>query len=375
MKSYRLNLSIFLLTCLGLFVAGNLSLSHLLHIVLPCGPGGGCERVLIDSWSQAGGVPVAYFGFLAYAALAAVTFVRMLKPTPNKNLVLIPYLVSLLGTLASAALTYHSIFEIHALCKWCVTSAITMTVIFVLHALLLADKSSEPAPKAKHLGAMIGALGVAFLGIGVMAVMLKKDASAGITADVNRVSTPKIAPADAHYMLGDSTSKVTLIEFGDLMCPSCKAHFPEIVALVRNANGKIKFAFRHFPLRGLPGHEYSQLAAVVSEMAAEDGRFYDFLTAIYSQKEEAKSADEIFTSYGAIGGNVEKAQARFADADAIQKDPAFKHVMKDSLDATDCGLHSTPTFFIIQGDSKPEVKSFEQVQQWFNEHKTELGMG
>src|SRR4051794_33622351 len=117
-----------LLAFAGLFIATMLSLSHLLDIELPCGLGSGCDVVTRDSRSQLMGIPFAYFGLAAYAVIAVVTLVRVFNPSLKPKLIhTTGYALSFLGLLVSIALTVFSVRTIHALCTWCLASAVTMS--------------------------------------------------------------------------------------------------------------------------------------------------------------------------------------------------------------------------------------------------------
>ena len=52
-------------------------------------------------------------------------------------------MVTLIGVVFSAYLTYLEIFVIHAICPWCVASAVVMTILFVLAIVDLFGGESE----------------------------------------------------------------------------------------------------------------------------------------------------------------------------------------------------------------------------------------
>src|SRR5438067_12004654 len=53
----------------GLFAAGVLSAGHTLKLPVPCGSSSGCVAVASDPSSRAAGVPIAFFGVVAYTAI------------------------------------------------------------------------------------------------------------------------------------------------------------------------------------------------------------------------------------------------------------------------------------------------------------------
>jgi uncharacterized membrane protein len=54
--------------------------------------------------------------------------------------------MSLLGVMLSGYLTYLELFTIHATCEYCVTSAIIVTVLFVLSIVRVLVMSTPPDP-------------------------------------------------------------------------------------------------------------------------------------------------------------------------------------------------------------------------------------
>ena len=78
---------------------------------------------------------------------------------------------------------------------------------------------------------------------------------------------------------------ITIVEFADLQCPSCRAGYPKVKEIVSRANGKIRMIFRHFPLSG-PEHNMALPAAAIAEYAATKDKFYDFVSAIYAAEPE-----------------------------------------------------------------------------------------
>src|SRR5689334_14761572 len=130
----RLRQTIALLALVGLFVALYLWL-HALGFggAIKCGASGGCEVVQTSQWAVFLGLPVAFYGVAGYFALLAVAILG-LRPgalAERKWSVLLAGLASA-GFLFTLYLTYLELFVIHAICRWCVGSAVIMTVIWVL---------------------------------------------------------------------------------------------------------------------------------------------------------------------------------------------------------------------------------------------------
>lgn len=128
-------------TLLGLMDAGYLSIVKLMNAAPYCTPGlGDCLTVSLSQWAYLAGIPIAYLGFLTYAAILFLVLfgkkIKFLEP----HLPYLMFFISLIGFLFSIYLTYIEAFVLHAFCQWCVLSAILMTVIFVTSVIKLARR-------------------------------------------------------------------------------------------------------------------------------------------------------------------------------------------------------------------------------------------
>jgi uncharacterized membrane protein len=127
---YRMTAAV--LSLLGLFVSAYLYLYKLGRIgTLACGAGG-CETVQQSSWSRFAGIEVSLIGLAGYAALLLVSLAG-LQPAFADRRWPATLLVTLagLGIAFTVYLTYLELFVIHAICRWCVGSAVIIVGIFI----------------------------------------------------------------------------------------------------------------------------------------------------------------------------------------------------------------------------------------------------
>ena len=122
----RLDIAIGVLALVGLGIAAYLTYIHYAGIKPLCLASGGCEKVQSSEWSTLGGVPVAVLGLVGYAAILALLFV------PGEAGLAGTALVALVGFGFSLYLTWAELFRIHAICQWCVASAVLMTLLACL---------------------------------------------------------------------------------------------------------------------------------------------------------------------------------------------------------------------------------------------------
>ncbi len=95
---------------------------------------------------------------------------------------------------------------------------------------------------------------------------------------------------------GPKDAPVTIVEFGDLQCPACKAAQPTIEALVA-AEPQARFVFQNFPLEM---HNWAAKGAAYADCVgrASNDAFWKFIAKTYETQAEitAENADEKLTA-------------------------------------------------------------------------------
>jgi protein-disulfide isomerase len=84
--------------------------------------------------------------------------------------------------------------------------------------------------------------------------------------------TAPVLTADDH-LLGPADAPVTILEYGDYECPYCRGAARDVHLLLDQHPGKIRFAFRNFPISQL--HPHAEQAAEAAEAAAAQGKFWE----------------------------------------------------------------------------------------------------
>ena len=126
------------LAVLGVLITAYLTRTHFAGLTPVCtGSGEGCETVQSSRYASILGIPVALLGLLAYGGLV---FSAILWKEAG---VYLGFLISLVGTLFSAYLTYLEIFVIGALCQWCLASAAIMPLALVCTAIAVRTLLQE----------------------------------------------------------------------------------------------------------------------------------------------------------------------------------------------------------------------------------------
>ncbi len=132
---YRISIA---LALLGLVVAIYMTIFKLTDNDKMCIGNGGCSKVNSSIYAEVYGIPVALFGVGGYAVIAALLFMEDRNQFLEQNGTMIVFGLALIGFLFTLYLIYVELALIHALCPFCVTSQITMTILFILSIIRLA---------------------------------------------------------------------------------------------------------------------------------------------------------------------------------------------------------------------------------------------
>ncbi len=138
------NISAALLSGLGLVVSLYLLTVHWGWWTAVCLGVGDCEAVNTSIYSELLGIPVALLGALTYIALIALSM-AILRDIYAEYARLARFFIAIVGIAFSAYLTYIELNVLHAICPWCVISAITITVIGILSLWDLRGEEEELA--------------------------------------------------------------------------------------------------------------------------------------------------------------------------------------------------------------------------------------
>ena len=185
--------------------------------------------------------------------------------------------------------------------------------------------------------------------VGVVLVALQLSSSGPADAETTARGPGGTATAqgrlvrdDSHRLQNVPDGRVTLVEFLDFECESCRAAYPVVEQLRKDYAGKVSFVIRYFPIQS---HTNAVNAAVAVEAAAQQGKLEEMYKRMYDTQSEwgEKQTSEAarFRSYALLMGLDMNAY------DAAVKDPKTSaRVEKDRQDGLALGVQGTPTFFL-----------------------------
>lgn len=197
------------------------------------------------------------------------------------------------------------------------------------------NKKSTVRPELARLlilGAVVG-ITMLFIAVAYNASTPPPSTSGNMTvsSQLIREDSPTLGPADA---------KVTIVEFLDPECESCRAMFPVVKQLLQEYDGRVRLVVRYFPLHG-----NSVLAAAATEAAGEQGKYWEMQALLFEQQptwgEKQTPQTELFLTYAQqLGLDLNEFSAD------LQKPEYAQKIQRDYQDALALKLRGTPTFFI-----------------------------
>lgn len=144
-----------------------------------------------------------------------------------------------------------------------------------------------------------------------------------------------VEPAD--HMQGSEHARITVVEYGDFECPSCKVAAATPALLLERFPSRIRFIFRHFPLQ--EAHPHALLAAEASEAAAAQGKFWPMYDVLFRNQAHLKPND-LERHASELGLDMARYRAETDDHIYLQK------VREHMEGGRRSHIRATPTFFV-----------------------------
>jgi uncharacterized membrane protein len=141
MSNRAIRITMLVIATVGLGVASYLTYVHYSGIQPICSAGGSCLEVQTSVYSKIAGVPVAPIGLFGYIVILGSLLVPESEESRFATMAF-----TVVGFGFSAYLTYRELFSIHAICEWCASSAVMMTILAGLS--IWRFLRGEPLPSA-----------------------------------------------------------------------------------------------------------------------------------------------------------------------------------------------------------------------------------
>jgi protein-disulfide isomerase len=139
------------------------------------------------------------------------------------------------------------------------------------------------------------------------------------------------------HVRGPRLAPVTIVEYGDFECPTCRAAEPAIRMVLERSPNAVRLIYRHFPIES--AHPHALMAAEAAEAAAAQGKFWQMHDLL--MREGAKLGRPALDQYAAdISLDLPLFKSSLDDEIYRQR------VREQMIGANRSHLRATPGFFI-----------------------------
>ena len=164
--------------------------------------------------------------------------------------------------------------------------------------------------------------------------------------------------------IGSATAKVTLIEFADFECPSCR-QLDRILRDLLPQHPEIRLVYKDFPLTTL--HPWAMTASIAGQCAAQQdpASFWKIHDTIFDAQDVITPSnvwEKMSDFANQLGLNVETFRACMANPNTTHE------IEKTTAEGHELNVTGTPTIFVngrkIVGADQPLLKQFIDFEQY-----------
>jgi len=131
-KDRNLRLILGVLGVIGLLDSAYLTYIKLANATASCAGIGDCDAVNSSQYAEIFGIPIALLGAGAYLMMFILLFLEKRSDFWRQQAPLLLFVLTLIGVLYSAYLTFVEVAILHAICPYCVLSAIVLVIMFAI---------------------------------------------------------------------------------------------------------------------------------------------------------------------------------------------------------------------------------------------------
>lgn len=345
-----------------------------------------CESVAYSSYSEILGFPVASFGLAFYLGVILLSVIALNSSHIRRASSTLGFIFSFLAVIAAIIYTSISFLVIDALCLWCLISHGITAIIFIFYAALFVKEKENPfallvsllqkkepfqhAPGNQILISILILFAVTSVGVRIIGASMANNSLSSEPIDTSRLiarfeNLPELSiPTDERPSKGNPQAPVTVVEFSDFQCPSCKMAHRELKPFIKRNQNSVHFVYRHFPLDmgcnnlvSRPVHPFACEAALGSVCAGfqeGDDAFFRFHDLLFANQASINS-QMIRNIASDMGLDAEAFQ------ECMESDKAMAVVQEDIRLGEELAIQATPTL-IINGRKMTGALSREELE-------------
>lgn len=182
------------------------------------------------------------------------------------------------------------------------------------------------------------------------------------SAAIPAARAAQIDVADDDHIRGSKDAPVLLVEYSDFECPFCQRHHPTMKNILQKYGDKVAWVYKHFPLSF---HPQAMPAALASECASDQGKFWEYADAIFEGQEDMKARGGAF--FEDLASRLGLNAGQFKDCFDSQKHLA--KVNADYAEGQANGVTGTPGTFVngvLVSGAVPEAQLASVIEQQLN---------
>jgi protein-disulfide isomerase/uncharacterized membrane protein len=330
----------------GLFASAYLFYTYVTGAPIACGIVSGCEAVRASKWATTVfNLPRPVLGLVFYVGIFALLVLRLVANRDRKILWRLTQLGAAIGFFESAVLFVVQWVDVKAFCVWCLVSGLAATVIAAFAWFDRLEETRE-VPAALELRwyfvSMLVFMPVAAVAFSVLIRTPHAAEPATPTAIEQPANKPSVSAAEILLnnetpIEGPITAKLLVVEFGDFQCPVCGQFAATMKRLREEYKGKLRFAWRNFPLHEL--HPLANQAAAAGYCAHKQGKFFPYADGLLADQEHLDQASLVQKAV-ALGMDKPAFEACLA-ADATKQAVTAERAQGEAI-----GVRYTPTIFV-----------------------------
>ncbi|MBT3837674.1 MAG: thioredoxin domain-containing protein [Thiotrichales bacterium] len=201
---------------------------------------------------------------------------------------------------------------------------------------------------------IVAAVAILFVGLFIAAADLYNNQK---NSSLNSATLENIEYIQRDYSptLGPVDAKVTIVEFFDPACGTCRSFYPLVKRIMSENEGRVNLVLRYLPL-----HNGSDVIITIFEAARLQGLFWETLKLAYKRQDawvvnHISIPAKLWGQLDGIGLDMDKLAVDMKSVEIARR------VKQDLADAKQLKVNKTPGFFV---NGKPLINfGYKQLQQ------------
>jgi protein-disulfide isomerase len=151
----------------------------------------------------------------------------------------------------------------------------------------------------------------------------------------------------SRHVKGPADATVSLIEFADFQCPSCRRAYNEVLEPLFKSKKSVRLAFFHYPLTEM--HQFARAAAAATEAAGKQGKFWELYSILFEGEKTELSEQYIEDCAKKAGLDMTRFKTDRVESALLQ------NIDTDLQYALGLKVNSTPTFILKDDNGRISV--------------------